>query len=72
MLGLFKLLTSALEVAGEGAIVHVLPKLLHLTTKELLKPAKKAYLYSGRTVEQLAAKYRVDEKNLGAMVSPIQ
>ena len=72
MLGPFKPLTTSLKVAGEGAIVHVLPQLLYLTTKELARPAKMAYKYSGRSVESLAARFRVDTKNLTAMVSPMQ
>ena len=72
MLGPFKPLTTSLEAAGQGAIVHVLPQLLRLTTRVLLRPAETAHLYSGRSVKYLAMRYKVDESDTSKMISDIQ
>lgn len=72
IIGMFRPLTVSLEKAGDAAIVHVLPQLLRLTTKVVHKPAETAVAHSGRTVDELAAKFGVGAKETTSMVSELQ
>lgn len=54
ILGIFRPLTVSLEIAGDAAIVHLLPQVLRLTTKLIRKPAETAHLHSGRSIGDIS------------------
>lgn len=73
VLGLIAPITRELESAADPGIVHLLPTLLALLTKGLMRAADTAHNFSGRSKAALAATYgKPEDAPSSELLSPLQ